>query len=147
MIGIPAWKTVLLSALATPLLLCSTIPGSAEGAVPETIQGTLVQASTGYPLSGIYVVAIGKDNGRGYGSDALRLGINYSFRELNLYKVQLGVFSYNTRAIRTYEKIGFVREAVQRAMLYRDGQRFDMIEMGILRPEWEAQLTNYEPNG
>ena len=87
----------------------------------------------------------------GYGSDALRLGINYGFRELGLYKVGLGVFSYNTRAFRAYEKAGFVTEARQRQMLYKDGQYYDMIEMSILRPEWEARLKEqdsqlHEPN-
>lgn len=76
---------------------------------------------------------------KGYGTDATRLTIAYAFRELGLYRVQLGVFSYNVRAKRVYEKVGFVTEGVQRSALYRDGQRHDVIGMGILRPEWEAQ--------
>jgi RimJ/RimL family protein N-acetyltransferase len=79
--------------------------------------------------------------GRGYGSDATQLGVNYAFRELGLYKVTLGVFAYNTRAVKSYEKVGFVHEGSSRAMLYRDGQHHDMIYMGILRPEWEARLN------
>jgi RimJ/RimL family protein N-acetyltransferase len=82
--------------------------------------------------------------GRGYGSDAMSLGVNYGFRELGLYKISLGVFSYNARAIRAYEKVGFVHEARQRAMLYRDGQRYDMLEMGIIRPEWEVRIKQQE---
>src|SRR5258708_20034354 len=39
---------------------------------------------------------------RGYGTDALRLTVNYGFRELNLYKLTLTVFSYNPRAIHFY---------------------------------------------
>jgi RimJ/RimL family protein N-acetyltransferase len=79
--------------------------------------------------------------GKGYGSDALRVAISYAFRELNMYRVGLDVFSYNTRAIRAYEKAGFVREAVQRSAIYRDGQRHDVIFMSVLRPEWEAIKT------
>ncbi|MCC7450706.1 MAG: GNAT family N-acetyltransferase [Anaerolineae bacterium] len=78
--------------------------------------------------------------GKGYGSDALRLTVNYAFRELNVYRVSLGVFSYNTRAIRAYEKAGFTREGVLRCTLYRDGQRYDEYVMGILRPEWEQLI-------
>ena len=78
--------------------------------------------------------------GHGYGSDAMRLGVNYSFRELGLYKVALSVAAYNTRAIRAYEKVGFSHEGAARAMHYRDGQRFDMLYMGTLRSEWEAHL-------
>jgi RimJ/RimL family protein N-acetyltransferase len=76
---------------------------------------------------------------KGYGSDALRLTVSYAFRELGVYRVSLGVFSYNQRAIRAYEKAGFVHEGLLRAALYRDGQRYDHLFMGILRPEWEAQ--------
>jgi RimJ/RimL family protein N-acetyltransferase len=76
--------------------------------------------------------------GKGYGSDAMRLLVNYGFRELGLYRVGLGVFGYNTRAIRAYEKLGFVYEGAQRESLYREGQRYDTLSMSILRPEWDA---------
>jgi RimJ/RimL family protein N-acetyltransferase len=75
--------------------------------------------------------------GKGYGTDAIRLILSYAFCELNLHRVGLGVFSYNTRAIRAYEKVGFVREGALRQAIHRDGRRYDMILMGILRPEWE----------
>jgi len=79
--------------------------------------------------------------GRGYGSDALTLGVHYAFRELNLYKVSLNVAQYNTRAIRAFEKVGFQHEGGIRALIYRDGQRYDELQMGIIRPEWEARLN------
>ena len=77
--------------------------------------------------------------GRGYGTDAMRLLIGFGFRELDLHRITLGVFSYNTRAIRSYEKAGFTREVVRRAALYRDGQRHDELTMGILRREWDVR--------
>ena len=82
--------------------------------------------------------------GRGYGTDAIRLGVNYAFRELGLNKISLGVFSYNTRAVRAYEKVGFSHEGSSRAVLYRDGQRFDELHMGLLRSEWAAQWIERE---
>ena len=62
------------------------------------------------------------------------------FNELNLHRVSLDVFEYNPRAIRSYEKVGFVFEGRTRKFLNREGQRWDMIFMGILRSEWEAQM-------
>ena len=79
------------------------------------------------------------DWGKGYGADALRLILTYAFSELNLHRVGLGVLSYNERAIRAYERAGFVREGVLRQMVQRDGQRFDMYTYGILRDEWLAR--------
>jgi len=51
--------------------------------------------------------------------------------------VSLDVFEYNPRAIRSYEKAGFVVEGRQRQVLNRDGRRWDDVYMGILRQEWE----------
>lgn len=73
---------------------------------------------------------------RGYGSEALQLCLRYAFDELNLYRVGLDTISYNKRAIRVYEKAGFVSEGVRRGFGMRDGQRYDLVLMGILRDEW-----------
>jgi len=75
--------------------------------------------------------------GKGYGTDAMRLALRYAFDELNLHRVSLSVFEYNPRAIRSYEKAGFVVEGRARQFLNRDGRRWDLIYMGILREEWE----------
>lgn len=84
-------------------------------------------------------IAIGEpsNQGKGYGSEAIRLMLAFAFQELNLHRVQLTVFEYNQRAIEVYEKLGFVREGVFRQAIHRDGQRLDMLLYGILRPEWE----------
>ena len=44
----------------------------------------------------------------------------------------------NPRAIRAYEKAGFTFEGRHREFLERDGVRYDMLQYGLLRPEWEA---------
>jgi len=90
-------------------------------------------------------VGIGEPDYRsnGYGTDAMRLLVNYAFRELGAYRVGLGVFGFNPRAMHVYEKLGFVHEGAQRESLYRDGHRFDMYSMSLLRPEWEV-LPHYQ---
>ncbi|MEW5988305.1 MAG: GNAT family protein [Chloroflexota bacterium] len=74
--------------------------------------------------------------GRGYGTEAMKLALRYAFSELNLHRVTLGVFEYNTRAQRSYEKAGFKVEGRIRGELHRDGRRWDGVYMGILREEW-----------
>jgi len=74
--------------------------------------------------------------GKGYGTDAMRVALRYGFTELNLYRVSLGVFSYNERALRSYAKAGFKVEGRLRRALHRDGQWWDEINMGVLRSEW-----------
>lgn len=89
---------------------------------------------------GWLALAIGDpaNRGRGYGSDALRLMLRFAFHEVNLHRVQLTVFAYNTPAIRLYEKFGFTREGVFRDYILRDGQRHDMFLYGLLAHEWAA---------
>lgn len=84
-------------------------------------------------------LSIGDRNywGRGYGTEAMRLLLGYGFYELNLHRIELRVYSYNQRAIRSYEKIGFQHEVTERQSLYRDGQYHDVLVMGLLRSEWQ----------
>jgi len=94
--------------------------------------------------SGESIVGIGigdrNDWGKGYGTDAMRIVLRFAFDELNLHRVFLNTFEYNLRAIRSYEKAGFKIEGRQRGMLNRDGKRWDIIYMGILREEWESVM-------
>jgi RimJ/RimL family protein N-acetyltransferase len=79
--------------------------------------------------------------GKGYGTDAMRVILRYGFQELNLRRVTLNVFEYNPRAIRSYEKAGFRHEGRMRRYLLRDEQRYDVLFMGILYEEWQANQT------
>jgi RimJ/RimL family protein N-acetyltransferase len=81
--------------------------------------------------------------GRGYGSDAMRIILRFAFTELNLRRVSLDVFEYNPRAIASYRKVGFVEEGRLRRFLHRDGRRWDLIFMGLLREEWEIHRGEY----
>jgi RimJ/RimL family protein N-acetyltransferase len=65
------------------------------------------------------------------------VGLRFAFHELNLFRVCLTVFSYNAAAIALYEQLGFTREGTYREHIERDGQRYDMVLYGLLRPEWE----------
>lgn len=73
---------------------------------------------------------------KGFGKEAIRLMLDFAFRELNLHRIQLSVFSYNKNAIAAYEKVGFKREGTYREFINRDGKRWDMYLYGILSHEW-----------
>lgn len=79
--------------------------------------------------------------GKGYGTDAMKVILRYAFKELSLRRVSLDTFEYNPRAIRSYEKSGFVHEGRMRDFLHREGKRWDLIFMGILKEEWLAKET------
>ncbi|AQP53614.1 hypothetical protein CBF34_00700 [Vagococcus penaei] len=78
--------------------------------------------------------------GKGYGDEAVRLILRYAFDHLGLHKVNLSVHAYNVGAIHLYEKIGFLREGVNREAIYRDGQWFDQYDYGFLQNEYRERL-------
>jgi RimJ/RimL family protein N-acetyltransferase len=87
---------------------------------------------------GIFIGATENWN-QGYGTEATRLMLQFGFDHLNLHRIWLRVYENNPRAIRVYEKVGYVREGIQRQASFRDGRYVNMVVMSILRPEWEAR--------
>jgi RimJ/RimL family protein N-acetyltransferase len=72
----------------------------------------------------------------GVGTETMRLLVQYCFETLNMNRVFLQVFANNKRAVRVYEKVGFIKEGCQRQAEYKNGEYIDVIIMGILRSEW-----------
>ncbi|WP_371671357.1 GNAT family N-acetyltransferase [Streptomyces sp. NBC_00289] len=77
-----------------------------------------------------------RGRGRGFGTEATRLIVGYGFEELGLHRVQLEAYRHNHRALRVYEKVGFVTEGVRRETQVRDGEWVDEVLMAILDHEW-----------
>lgn len=76
--------------------------------------------------------------GKGIGSWALSMTRDFAFEELRLHRLELDVFSFNTRAIKAYLKAGFKQEGVLRDAI-KDGERYaDEILMAILEDEWRS---------
>ncbi len=84
------------------------------------------------------IIDIGDKNfwGKGYGTETMKLILDYSFLEMNFHKVFLRVFSFNNKAIKLYEKIGFKHEGRSRESIFREGKWHDIIHMGILKSEY-----------
>lgn len=81
--------------------------------------------------------------GQGYGSEGLKLLLDFAFYEMNLHRVSLKVFSFNDRAIRLYNRIGFQEEGKSRQSLFRNGNWHDIIHMGLLQKEYfETQIKS-----
>lgn len=76
--------------------------------------------------------------GQGFGTEAIRLLLDYGFGFLNLHRVELDVYTINPRAIRAYEKVGFVREGIKRKNWYYNHEYYDSVHMSILEDEFRA---------
>jgi RimJ/RimL family protein N-acetyltransferase len=74
----------------------------------------------------------------GYGTDAVRLVLSQAFGEMELNRVELTTDEQNARAIRCYEKCGFVREGLLRGHRLIDGEFGNTVMMAVLRDEWRG---------
>lgn len=80
----------------------------------------------------------GTERGKGIGTWATEATRDFAFEELKLHRLELDVFSFNPRAEKAYQKVGFKREGVRRDAVM-DGDRYaDDILMSILEEEWRA---------
>jgi ribosomal-protein-alanine N-acetyltransferase len=85
---------------------------------------------------GLFVAGL---RGRGLGREITRLILSWAFGVLGAHRVELEVLAFNRRAINCYLACGFRQEGIRReAELYPDGWQ-DLILMGLLRSEYEAQ--------
>jgi diamine N-acetyltransferase len=74
--------------------------------------------------------------GRGYGTEAARLMLDYAFGTQNFHRVAIGVVGFNSGALRFYERLGFQREGVQRQGYYFDHRYHDFVMMSLLEDEF-----------
>ncbi len=74
--------------------------------------------------------------GQGYGTEALKLLINYGFNNLNLHRILLFTHEENIRAQRAYEKIGFKSGGRRRQASYFDGTYHDLLLFDLLESEF-----------
>ena len=73
--------------------------------------------------------------GEGYGTDAVRTLCRFGFGHLNLHRITLEVNAGNPKAIRVYEKVGFIEEGRLREAAFVHGGRMDALVMGLLSSE------------
>ncbi len=90
--------------------------------------------------SAVVYINIGLKNywGKGYGTEALTVFVNFLFSQWNFHRLSLDTWDGNTRAIRTYEKVGFKIEGKQREACYVLGEYRDAILMGLLKREFSS---------
>jgi RimJ/RimL family protein N-acetyltransferase len=120
---------------------------------PNVVVFVVEDADTGQPIgtSGLFEIfwpgrraefriLIGEPStfDKGYGTEATRMTVAYGFSRLNMEVIHLGVNASNARAVRAYEKAGFVKEGLRRKFVFARGVYHDAVVMSILREEYLA---------
>ncbi|MBC7868001.1 MAG: GNAT family N-acetyltransferase [Gloeobacteraceae cyanobacterium ES-bin-316] len=83
------------------------------------------------------LIGSGAHKGKGYCKDMVKAVLEIGFGELNLHRISLGVYSYNTAAIKCYQSSGFSIDGVSRDVLLHNGEWWSLVEMSILENEWK----------
>ncbi|MBA3615028.1 MAG: GNAT family N-acetyltransferase [Rubrobacter sp.] len=86
--------------------------------------------------------------GKGYGTEATRLMLDYAFTALGLHNVMLTVFEFNPAGIRAYEKAGFKAIGRRRKCRMMGGKLWDEVHMDCLSSEFESPVLRriYAPD-
>lgn len=87
--------------------------------------------------------------GRGYGSEATRLMLDYAFTALGLHSLLLTVYEFNLAGLRAYRKAGFRECGRRRQCHLMGGQLWDEVYMDCLATEFESSVLDkvFAPDG
>jgi len=76
------------------------------------------------------------ERGKGFCYQMVKAVLDFGFAELKLHRISLGVYNFNTSAIKCYKSAGFVVEGTQRDVLNFKGKWWSLVELSILEHEW-----------
>ena len=77
---------------------------------------------------------------KGYGTEAIKLILEYGFKYMNLNNIKLDLMAFNIRALKCYEKCGFKEYGRRRKCKFVNGKYYDSISMDILAEEFEGDF-------
>ena len=80
--------------------------------------------------------------GKGLGTEAITAVAEFAFGILNLHKLSMRVLAFNTRAIRAYERVGFIREGLERESALIGETWHDDVIVGLLKRDFDALKGN-----
>jgi ribosomal-protein-alanine N-acetyltransferase len=80
---------------------------------------------------------IPEERGKGYGTEAVQLMVDYLFLSKDIARIQATVDVRNKVSQRLLEKTGFQREGTMRKCLFSNGELRDYHLYSILREEWK----------
>lgn len=90
--------------------------------------------------SAVLGIFIGDEDYRnnGYGTEAIKLLLEYGFKYLNLHSIRLDLLSVNERAHKCYLKCGFKDAGRSREEIFLNGKYYNKLHMDILEYEFEG---------
>ncbi len=91
----------------------------------QIARGNVQSCTTGFTLDK-------EHNGKGYTTEALRLVVDFAFRELKLHRIEAGAMPDNIASIRVLEKAGFTKEGIAKENVKINGKWTDHQILAII---------------
>lgn len=122
----------------------------AARAADDCVDFTIYERVSGRPIGATYLhdidmrhrtaefgIVIGEADarGKGYGTEAARIMLDYAFGALGLHNVMLRVYAFNRAGQRAYEKAGFRVFGTRRQAHFMGGRLWDVIYMEAVASE------------
>lgn len=86
-------------------------------------------------------------HGKGYGSEAKMLLLNYAFNTLNLRKINSEAISFNKHSVNYSLKCGYEIEGVRKKEIYKNGRYHDMVLLAVFKKNWIPLWKAYQKTG
>ena len=121
----------------------SCAPGKQDLGIVAELDGEVVGTAGLHPVGAAlrrrHVMTLGiavarAAQGRGVGSALMQALVDYADNWAGVLRIELTVYPDNARAIRLYEKFGFVLEGRHAAYALRNGEFVDTLTMARLHP-------------
>lgn len=89
-----------------------------------------------------FSIAIGEpaDRGRGYGTEATRLALDYAFTALGLHNVMLRCYEFNLAGYHAYKRAGFKEIGRRREARFMGGKFWDEVYMEALSSDFQSPV-------
>ena len=77
-----------------------------------------------------------ENRNKGYGKEAVKLILDYGFRNFGMERITANTLELNISAQKSLEGVGFVLEGRERKAEYFGGKRYDRLNYGLLAKEY-----------
>jgi RimJ/RimL family protein N-acetyltransferase len=117
-----------------------TAPSERKRFFVEKKDGTKIGVVGVFPVGDLWEIGfalIPSERGKGYGTEAVTIFVDYLFLSRDLVRIQATTDLRNTASQRMLETVGFKREGIVRKSMFIHGEWRDLQLYSILREEWK----------
>jgi RimJ/RimL family protein N-acetyltransferase len=121
-----------------------TAPSERKRFFVEKKDGTKIGVVGVFPVGDLWEIGfalIPSERGKGYGTEAVTIFVDYLFLSRDLVRIQAMTDLRNTPSQRILETVGFKREGIVRKSMFIHGEWKDLQLYSILREEWKEPKT------